>query len=73
MTVKEVVENVIKELGAIPVPVNQMESIGFPIARSIQGLNSCIDAWNEEEAKEQQEPVIELVPMEEGEQKNEDA
>lgn len=68
MTVQEVVEQVISELGGINVPVNQLESIGIPIARAISGLKVCVDAWKQsEQAAQEEEPKVEmkLVPAEE--------
>lgn len=70
MTVKEIVENVITDLGNINVPVSQLNSIGMPIAHAIQGLRLCVNAWNEEEAKQaaqaQDDGVkLEVVPAEE--------
>lgn len=64
MTVREVVEQVIEDLGKVSVPVSQMEDIGFPVARSISALKSVVQAWDEEDAakaKQEEEPVIELV------------
>ena len=51
MTVRQAVENIIRDLGNIPVPISQMESVGFPIARSIQNLKSICAAWDAEEAE----------------------
>ena len=48
MTVREVVEGVIDELGKINIPVTMMESIGFPIARSIANLKQVCAAWDNE-------------------------
>ena len=50
ITVRQAVENIIRDLGNIPVPISQMESVGFPIARSIQNLKSVCAAWDAEEA-----------------------
>lgn len=55
MTVRELVADVVKDLSEIKVPIGQMEEIGFPIARSIEGLKSCLEAWDEEERKKQEE------------------
>lgn len=49
MTVREVIEQVKKDLGEINVPVAQMQSIGFPIARAIEGLDAVIQAWDDED------------------------
>lgn len=45
ITVKEVIENVIKELNEIRIPMNLVKDIGFPIGRSIENLQACINAW----------------------------
>lgn len=54
MSVRQAVENIILDLGNIPVPISQMESVGFPIARSIQNLKSICAAWDAEEALQKQ-------------------
>lgn len=69
MTVREVVEQVKKNLGEINVPVAQMQSIGFPIARAIDGLNAVLQAWDEEDKQNQKQPEepevkFEVVPAE---------
>lgn len=63
MTVREVVEQVVKDLGNINVPVSQMQNIGVPIAQAIQGLNAVIQAWDE--ADKPEPPKIEAVPVNE--------
>lgn len=70
MTVREVVEQVKKGLGEINVPVAQMQSIGFPIAQAIDGLNAVLQAWDEEDKQNQKQPEepevkLEVVPAEE--------
>ena len=72
MTVKEIVEIVIRDLGNINVPVNMLDGVGMPIARAIQGLQMCVNAWNEEDAKqaakaqdEDDDVKLEIVPAEE--------
>lgn len=71
MTVREVVEQVKKNLGEINVPVAQMQAIGFPIAQAIDGLDAVLKAWDEQEKQEQQEQPeepelkLEVVPAEE--------
>ena len=71
MTVREVVEQVITDLGNISIPLAKMESIGFPIERARQNLGAVIRAWDEEDKqkKEQvnpEEPEVkfEVVPAE---------
>lgn len=69
MTVREVVEQVAKDLGNINVPVSQMQNIGVPIAQAIQGLNAVIQVWDEldkqQAAKEEPEMKIVEVPADE--------
>lgn len=72
MTVREVVEQVKKDLGEINVPVAQMQAIGFPIAQAIDGLNAVLQAWDEEDKQkteqakpEEPEVKLEVVPAEE--------
>lgn len=70
MTVREVVEQVAKDLGNINVPVSQMQNIGFPIAQAIDGLNAVLQAWDEEDKQNQKQPdepemKLEVVPAEE--------
>lgn len=55
MTVRDVVEQVKKELGEISVPVAQMQGIGIPIARAIEGLTVVLKAWDEAEKKDKEE------------------
>ena len=52
MTVKEIVETVITDLGNINVPVSQLNSIGVPITHAIRGLQLCVQAWDEEAARQ---------------------
>lgn len=71
MTVRNVVEMVVSDLGNISVPVSQMSAIGVPIARCVDGLNAVLQAWDEDEKKKQEaqpdEPEIklEVVPANE--------
>lgn len=72
MTVKEIVETVITNLGRINVPVSMLDSVGMPIAHAIQGLQLCVQAWDEEaarqaeQAQEEDDGVkLEVVPAEE--------
>ena len=67
MTVREVVEAVAKDLGNISVPLNKMESIGFPIEQARQNLGAVLQAWDEEQKQAQQEEPevkLEVVPAE---------
>lgn len=57
MTVREVVQSVYDELCGIRVPGALLDEIGAPLARSLNGLKSCIDAFEkaDEEAAEETE------------------
>ena len=70
-TVKDVLEDVKAILGNISIPATQIESIGIPVAKAINGIKVCIDVFNREEELDrqqqeaQEEPEIEIVPVEE--------
>jgi len=49
LTVREVVEETIKILEKINVPVSLIQDIGLPITRAIGNLNACCEAWTQEE------------------------
>ena len=63
-SVKEVLVEIVEILGNISVQAKQLNEIGMPIGKAINGLNVCIDAINRAEAEQakQEEPVLELVP-----------
>ena len=63
MTVREVVEQVITDLGNISVPVAQMPNIGIPIAQAIQNLCDVVRAWDDDEKKEKEENTDEEPEM----------
>ena len=44
VTVMDVLKDVQKILGEINVPVSQIDSIGIPIARALDGVRICVDA-----------------------------
>lgn len=46
MTIKEILIDVCRMLGNIDVPATKIEQIGIPIARSINGIQVCIDAMD---------------------------
>lgn len=62
MTVKDVLNDVIKLLNGINIPVSMVETVGIPVARAINGINLCINAFDEQEKAKQaeQEPEIEI-------------
>lgn len=61
-TVKDVLTDVVSTLNEINVPMSKLNEIGLPIARAIQGINICLDAFNRQEAQ-QQKPEIEIVEV----------
>lgn len=71
-TVKDVLLEVSEVLNKINIPISMVEGIGIPVARAINGIKICIDAMERQEqeqaAKNEQqgneEPVLELVPIE---------
>ena len=65
MTVKEVLEMVVKNLGDIHVPVREAETIGKQIAQEILNLNVCIDAMNKAQEEEAEEPKAEIAEVQE--------
>lgn len=64
-TVREVLEEVVEMLNEIKVPMSEIDAIGIPIARSINGINACLGAMatNEQRPAEEvmEEPGIELI------------
>lgn len=52
-TVKDILIDVNKLLNGINIPVAQVESIGIPVARAINGIQLCIDAFNMQEAQQE--------------------
>lgn len=61
MTVRDVLEDVKKNLGGISVPVSMLESVGMPIAQAINGIWLCIDAIDRSviEEKKKEDDVVE--------------
>lgn len=52
MTVKDVLKDVMDTLNGISIPVSQLDSIGMPVARAINGIKACVDAMEKAEAEE---------------------
>jgi len=52
VTVEEVVRATIEILNDIRVPVGLVNEVGIPVARAVQNLNRCIEAWEREEAEQ---------------------
>lgn len=55
-TVLEVLKETVTMLGNLRIPMSEMESIGFPISRSINNIRLCVEAIERNEVK-QAEPV----------------
>ena len=54
VTVKDILIDVKGMLGDINVLASRIDDIGIPIARSINGIQACLDAIDREETKEEQ-------------------
>ncbi len=65
-TVKDILIDVSKLLNGINIPVAMVESIGIPVARAINGIKICIDAFDQQKEAEQekQESALEIVECE---------
>lgn len=57
-TIREVLEDVLKILNDIKVPMSEIDNIGIPVARSINGIKACLEAMTENDIKEFYEPEI---------------
>ena len=68
ITVEEILKDVCRILGDIDVPVAKLETIGIPIAKSINGINICLEAICREQKKEEEPEITisdpEIVPAE---------
>ena len=51
-TIREVLEDVVKMLSGIKVPMSEIDDIGIPVARSINGIKACLEAMTEPEIAE---------------------
>lgn len=77
MTVKDVLEITMKNLGNIAVPRSQNEQIGIPIDQAISNIKVCLEAIERGEKAQQEaaaqkqaeetEPQLTIVPAEEAE------
>jgi hypothetical protein len=71
MTIREALDVIIKNLGSIPVPVEQFETVTLPIAREIRNLQNICAVMDKEEQKQAEENDIhidlDIVPEEEHE------
>lgn len=59
-TVKDILMDVNKLLNEINIPISMVQSIGIPVARAINGIQLCIDAFDMQEAQ-QEKPQLEVV------------
>ena len=62
MTVLEVLEITVRDLGGINIPVGMIQQVGMPIGQAIGNLNECIRALREAEQAEQQEAQGDELP-----------
>jgi hypothetical protein len=56
LTIKQVLiitQNILRSIGSVP--LEESEHIGVPISNAIRNLSACIDAINENEAREAEE------------------
>ena len=74
ITVEQVVNETIRILGDIRVPVALMNEIVAPVQQAISNLNACMDAWARDAAAQadQEEPEITIEPVEEGSEQDAD-
>ena len=77
MTVRDVVEQIVNDLGVIEVKMCDIERYGIPIGRAIAGLNQVLAAWDAQEKEEKQEQngeepevKLELLSAEDAEEDN---
>lgn len=69
-TVLEVLKETIDVLNNLRIPMNEMETIGFPVANSISNIRACVDAMERTEAEvkmkaEQEDSTMEVLKEEE--------
>ena len=53
MTVKDVLIDVQRILSDLKIPVKEIETIGLPVSRAVEGIKLCLDAFNKEEMAQQ--------------------
>ena len=49
MTVKDVLKDVLNLLNGIKSPISELETIGMPVGRAINGIKMCVDAMERDE------------------------
>ena len=70
LTTLDILKDVLNILGDVKVPMSELESIGIPVGRAINGIKLCVDAMEKveqeqqqkQEQQQEQDNVIELVP-----------
>ena len=58
LTVKDVLKDVLNLLNDVKVPISEIETIGIPVGRAINGIKICIEAFERddlEKAKQEAE------------------
>jgi hypothetical protein len=60
-TIDEVLEEVVKELNAIKVPVGLFVDVTIPITNSVNKINMCLDAIYRETSQNKKQKEEELV------------
>lgn len=55
ITVKDVLNKVVKILNDINIPVSQVNSIGIPVSKAVEGINMCLEAFEKQEAAQLEE------------------
>ena len=58
MTAKDILKDVLNILSGIKVPMTEIETIGIPVGRAINGIQICVGAMEraeQEEAQKRQE------------------
>ena len=55
MTIQQVLEETVKLLNMIAVPVQMIESVGRPISNAVNNLDLCITAMKQADAQAQKE------------------
>lgn len=56
MTIKEVLEMVVKNLSGISVPVALTQQIAMPVSQAIENVKACLEAMARQDQQESQEP-----------------
>ena len=51
-TVKDILNDVINILNGIKIPMNELEEIGLPVGRAINGIKLCVEAYEKAEEEE---------------------